>query len=177
MKSQITMRNNCTVSLAFALLLLCPIQMLSQHKQLWAKSFLNKKAPELNIKTWLTEAPDTKGKFILLDFWATWCAPCRKGIPKLNGYSKEFEGDLIVIGVSKESAEKVRQMKRPKIDYYSALDLNNRLNTIFQIEGIPHVVLIDPNGVVRWEGFPSLTGHELTTNVIRSFISDYKSQD
>jgi hypothetical protein len=40
----------------------------SQEKKLWAKSYINKKAPELVVEKWLTEKPDTKGKFILIDF-------------------------------------------------------------------------------------------------------------
>ncbi|MEM9681518.1 MAG: TlpA family protein disulfide reductase, partial [Bacteroidota bacterium] len=84
--------------------------------------------------------------------------------------------DLVVIGVSEESAEKVQGMKTPKIKYYSALDSDKRLNGIFEIKGIPHVVLIDPDGIVRWEGFPTLYNHELTLEVIASIISDYKSK-
>lgn len=157
-------------------LLLFSLTSSSQEKQLWAKSFLNKKAPDLSIKTWLSEKPETKGKFILLDFWATWCGPCKKEIPKLNAYSREFKDNLVVIGLSDESAGKVAQMKKPKIKYFSALDSEKRLNTIFEIKGIPHAVLIDPDGVVKWEGFPTLRNHELTSDVLRDFISNYKNQ-
>ena len=41
-------------------------------KQLWAKSFLNEKAPELTVETWISKKPDTEGKFVIIDFWATW---------------------------------------------------------------------------------------------------------
>lgn len=157
----------------FVLLISC-LQITAQEKPLWAKSYLNQSAPDLNLKFWISEEPETKDKFILLDFWATWCAPCIKSIPKLNAFSKKFAEDLLVIGISMEDEVDVRKMKRPKIEYYSAIDVNGRLNKEFQISAIPHVVLIDPDGLVRWEGFPTLTGHVLNTKTIKTIIEDYK---
>jgi hypothetical protein len=61
-----------------------------------------------------------------------------------------------------------------KIDYYSAIDTNETLKNIYEVQGIPHCVLIDPDGIVRWEGFPTLKGEELTEKVINKIIEKYK---
>ena len=145
----------------------------AQKKQMWAKSYLNQKAPSIASVTWITDQPDTKGKFILIDFWATWCKPCKEAIPDMNRYSKMFKDNLIVIGISNESEAKVKSMTSPKMNYFSALDADLSINKIYEIQGIPHVVLIDPDGIVRWEGFPHLTGQELTAKVIKDIIETY----
>lgn len=146
----------------------------NQGKQLWAKSILNQKVPELKVQQWLTDMPDTKGKFVLIDFWATWCGPCRKAIPELNALQKEFKNDLVVIGLSDEAPEKVEAMKTPVIEYYSAIDTQAEMKKQLEVKGIPHVILIDPQGIVRWEGFPLLPGHELTAETIKKLIEKYK---
>lgn len=143
------------------------------NKKLWAKSFLNKKAPELVVEKWLNSEPITKGKFLLIDFWATWCTPCKKVIPDLNTYHQKYKDDLIVIGISNESETKLKHFNS-QINYFHATDSNKRTYSEFQVKGIPHAVLIDPEGFVRWEGYPLLGGYELTAAIIESIIKEYK---
>jgi thiol-disulfide isomerase/thioredoxin len=147
------------------------ISALAAEKQIWAESYLGKKAPDLVVEKWLSKEPDLEGKFVLIDFWATWCGPCRKAIPELNAFHKEFGGKLVVIGLSDESEEAVRQMKEPRIDYFSAVDTQGRMKQRLKVEGIPHVIIIDPQGIVRWEGYPLLEGHELTAKVIADLMA------
>ena len=142
----------------------------AEPKRMWADSFLGKKAPELVVESWIGTKPETKGKFVLVDFWATWCGPCRKAIPELNTLHKEFGDRLVVIGLSDEERGTVEKFANPKIEYFSAVDPEARMKDAVGVKGVPHVLLIDPEGVVRWEGFPLLTGHELTPDVVRGIL-------
>ena len=164
------------ILLALAVFVFSPAfaQESNKDKQLWAKSILNQKAPALVVEKWLGETPNTEGKFILIDFWATWCGPCKAAIPHMNEFSKKFKDDLVVIGISDESEDKITAMKEPVIEYYSASDPQKRMSNAIEVKGIPHVILIDPQGIVRWEGFPTLKGHELTSEVIAELIKKYK---
>lgn len=139
-------------------------------KKIWAESFLGKKAPELKVEKWLTSKPATEGKFVMIDFWATWCGPCRKAIPELNTFQEKFRDKLVVIGISDEAEEKVRPFSEKEIRYSSAIDTKAETKKALKVSGIPHVILIDPKGVVVWEGFPLLDGYELTEEVVKGLL-------
>ena len=142
-------------------------------KQLYAESFINRRAPDLEVETWLTKQPDFAGKMVLVDFWATWCRPCRNAIPHLNALHRKFGDRLVVIGLSDETPEEVRAMTRPRMNYHVAVDTKGRMKKAFAVQGLPHVVLIDSAGIVRWQGLPSLPGHELTEAVVEALLDAY----
>ena len=147
---------------------------LAAEKKIWAKSFLNQKAPDLVVEKWLTKEPNRQGQFVLIDFWATWCGPCRKAIPELNALHKKFGDKLVVIGLSDEPEAKVKGMTTPKMDYAVAIDTQARMKRAVGVTGIPHVLIIDPQGIVRWEGFPLLDGFELTEQVVADILAKKK---
>ena len=136
---------------------------------IYAKSFINQQAPALEVEKWLTDAPDTKGKFVLVDFWATWCGPCRRSIPMLNGIHERFKDRVVVIGISDEPEQAVRKMSNPRIDYAVGIDTRGRTSRTMQISGIPHALLIDPKGIVRFEGMP----HYLTERSLAGLLANY----
>jgi thiol-disulfide isomerase/thioredoxin len=157
--------------LAFVSLVAFTTASLGEAKQLWAKSIIGQKAPELLVEKWLTPQPDVKGKFVLIDFWATWCGPCRKAIPDLNAFQKKFGEKLVVIGISDEPEEKVKGFASPTLEYASAIDTKGQTKQALEVKGIPHCILVDPEGIVRWEGYPLLHGHELTEKVIEELLN------
>lgn len=142
-------------------------------KQLWAKSYLNQKAPAFVVEKWLSQEPQRTGKFLLIDFWATWCPPCREAIRELNEIHRKFGDRVVVIGISDENEATVRALKNPKIDYFVAIDTHKRMKDTLEVRGIPHVILVDPAGIVRWEGFPFLQEDPLTPDVVRNIVEKY----
>jgi cytochrome c biogenesis protein CcmG, thiol:disulfide interchange protein DsbE len=124
------------------------------YKRLYAKSVLYQQAPNFVVEQWIGEEPEIDGKFILIDFWATWCGPCKKAIPELNEIHKAFKDKLAVVGISDEKAEKIERFTYPPIEYFKAIDTQKRMFSQLQIRGIPHVIMLSPDKKVIWEGFP-----------------------
>ena len=166
------MRKVLFIACALFLVNLVMAQESNGDKKMWAKSYLNQKAPALVVEKWLTDEPDTRGKFVLVDFWGPSCAPCRKGIPDLNEFSKKFKDDLVVIGLAGHEERVVRAMKEPVIEYYSGIDTKRTMAKEMSISGFPHAILIDPEGIVRWEGSPN----DLTDEIITKILKKYKKK-
>jgi cytochrome c biogenesis protein CcmG, thiol:disulfide interchange protein DsbE len=163
------MRSKITALIALLLL----VGASASAKEIWAKSYLGQKAPPLIVEKWLTAKPEMEGKFILVDFWATWCGPCLEAIPELNQIQKEFGARVCVVGISDERETTVRKMTAPKMTYAVAIDPKAKMKKAVEVRGIPHAMLIDPNGIVRWEGYPLLGGEELTSKVVRAIVAKY----
>jgi thiol-disulfide isomerase/thioredoxin len=113
-------------------------------------------APKLELKDVDGRAlrlSDYKGRVVLLNFWATWCAPCRAEIPDLVKWQREYKGKgLQVIGVTyppEELAEVREFIKSVKVNYPVALGEEQTKAMFDKGETLPITVLIDKKGTVR----------------------------
>ena len=117
-------------------------------KQLWAKSFLNEKAPELTVETWISKKPDTEGKFVIIDFWATWCLPCLFQLPEFEKLSEKYP-DIRFIGISIDQNEKlwVKRLKKDGMPAHIQEVLADPyvVGDAWDITSIPRFLLIDEN--------------------------------
>ena len=146
-------------------------------KKLYAENDIRgKAAPHLVVKKWLNgPAPKTHNKVVLIDFWATWCPDCRNLIPELNAYKKKFGDDLVIIAISDEDAPTVKEfMKKTNMDYKIALDPDKTTKTKIGVKGIPHVIVMSPDNIVRYQGYPASNENQLTEEKIAQIIKASK---
>jgi peroxiredoxin len=101
---------------------------------------------DLQGKTWTLR--DLHGKVVLVNFWATWCQPCRKEMPDLDALYKRFKDQgFVILGVSDEETAKVKQLLAERsVSYPILLDPERKVNGLFRIEGIPKTFVFDREG-------------------------------
>ena len=101
---------------------------------------------DLQGKTWTLQA--LRGKVVLVNFWATWCQPCRKEMPDLDALYQRFKDQgFVILGISDEESGKVKQLLGERsVAYPILLDPGRKVNELFRIDGIPKSFLYDRNG-------------------------------
>lgn len=99
---------------------------------------------------------DLKGKVVLLDFWATWCAPCREALPHMRNIAKKFQGQpLVMLSVSLDHDEQkwkefIRKNDMTWLQYYDG-GFAGPVSRLFAVHAIPHTFTIDADGVLQDE--------------------------
>jgi uncharacterized protein (TIGR03435 family) len=135
------------------------------------------KAPTITITDYISNIAKDKtlnNKYILLEFWATWCAPCLGAVPHLNELQAKYKNrkDISIISMTYESPEIVlKTLKRIDFKTIVVSDQTEKSQTDFGVKQngsmtLPRTVLIDNKGVVKWIGVPD----QMTDSLFDSFL-------
>ena len=101
---------------------------------------------DLQGKSWRLKS--LQGKVVLVNFWATWCPPCRKEMPDLDALYRRFKDQgLVILAISDEEVDKIKSYlaERP-VTYPILLDPGRKVNDLFRINGIPKSFVYDREG-------------------------------
>jgi len=110
------------------------------------------------------------GKTVLVDFWATWCIPCRQSFPHLNELQTELKDDFVVLSVNaSDTREDITHfVKRYPVNFPILINVSNSQIQKYNIEGLPTSYLIDKNGrlLKQFVGFKPSYLTEIKTIVL-----------
>lgn len=101
--------------------------------------------------SWLSLG-DHAGKVVLVDFWATWCEPCRSSFPRYQALQARYEGRVVVLGISEDDDEHGidRFAEETAVAFPLAWDSDKAVAQRYEISGMPTLFIIDPSGLVRF---------------------------
>ena len=104
----------------------------------------------LIIKKTSAQSADFKSKLIILDFWATWCAPCVASLPRLEEIQKKYGDKVQIITVTDESEERIRLfLAKKNFKLPVVFDADKKLFDAFPFKVLPHTIIIDDQNIVR----------------------------
>lgn len=111
-------------------------------------------APDFELKDTsgeMIKLSSFRGKYVLVDFWASWCGPCRKALPLVKKANEEFKDKgLQVIGVSVDRKVKdwEKALEEEKLPYLQLHDPDGITGKMYNYDGIPFIILISPEGII-----------------------------
>ncbi|GAW92532.1 TlpA family protein disulfide reductase [Calderihabitans maritimus] len=108
---------------------------------------------------------DYRGKKVLLNFWASWCPPCRAEMPDIQSYHEAHSGEVAVLAVNimyRETEEKIRDfLEEGHYTFTVLLDKNYDVQNTYKVRGVPTSYFIDSKGIIRYYKLGPLTEEEI----------------
>ncbi len=114
---------------------------------------VGEKAPDFELKTLegkTVRLSDYRGKKVILNFWATWCPPCKAEMPDIQKYYTEADDNVEILAVNIDPQYDVKKFVREaNVTFPVLLDSNDEVNTMYRILTIPTTYFIDGEGIIR----------------------------
>lgn len=135
---------------------------------------LNRTSPD-EIITW----ESFKNQVVIIDFWATWCPPCRKAIPHLNKFVKEFKGKPVsFISITYEPDNMIKSfLEKYKLDTMIGIDNRFAMFKSFKAWGIPMVVIVNQKGRIASVIHPNYLNRAVIEEVLAGKVPEVKQHD
>ncbi len=113
---------------------------------------------------------DVRGKVVYVDFWASWCGPCRMSLPLLDSLFGKFASrGLVVVGVNQDESDQERDnfMKRIPVRFTLVGDEGHRIAKQFEVKAMPSGYIVDRKGFIRYihPGFDANTAQQLEKEI------------
>jgi peroxiredoxin len=96
---------------------------------------------------------ELRGQVVLVNFWATWCGPCREEMPRLNALYEKYRGSgfvLLGVNVDDDPATALATATRLAVGFPVLLDTDKKVSKLYALETMPSTLLIDRDGKVRF---------------------------
>lgn len=118
---------------------------------------------------------DMKGKYVLIDFWASWCGPCRKSFPYMRDFYKSDKFEIYSISIDEDKPSWLKAVKEENNPWPQSWDDKNIAKSGFAVTAIPSTFLIDPNGkiIAKEVGFDT-NGESQIEKIIKDLAENKK---
>jgi thiol-disulfide isomerase/thioredoxin len=121
-----------------------------------SKDWIGKQAPEFSLKTLegdtLVSLRKYRGSVVVIDFWATWCAPCKRSLPALEYLESLYPNKIKILAINIDDSKRnaLDFLEKYKLNLTTLYDAKKEVVTKYDVPGMPSAVIIDKNGIIQF---------------------------
>lgn len=144
----------CNVKLTLRLFL--SLSLLASSTSFSHAAAVSGKAPNFTLKSMSgknLKLSEYRGQVVMINFWASWCAPCRQEMPLLEALYKKYKGlgfTLLGVNVEQDSSKASTLLKSIKVSFPILFDNKNTVSKMYKVSAMPTTVLVDKDGNLRY---------------------------